>query len=766
MPKLIIDGRKIEVDPGVKVIAAAEQAGIMIPRFCYHPALGSAGACRMCAVKFLEGPVHGIQMSCMVEARDGMMISSTDDEAVDFRRFIIELLMLNHPHDCPVCDEGGHCLLQDETISGGHAVRRYMGKKRTHRDQYLGELVQHEMNRCIQCYRCKRFYQDFCGYRDFGVMGIAGRTYFGRYSDGPLENPFSGNIIDICPTGVLTDKPARFKGRRWDFQRAPSLCIHCSLGCHTVVSARYRELIRVEARYCEAINGHFICDRGRFGFAFANHPKRPRQARIQGNSESYENALRIAADRLNSISRSAGPDAIACAASSRSSVETQFSLKFTARALGWQHPVFFMDRLQQDKVAAAVGRLNPDLAISLSDVEHADVILVLGADPIREAPMLALSMRQARRTGAKIAVLGPRPVSLPFDYTHWPMSPGDMDSALKKLLSTAFLETAEGLTETNIKPETAADSRKDPDAPEALAAMLQNSQRPVIVCGTDIVDLYLVTAAAELARYLHAENKRAGLFYVLPCANSSGAVIASAGGKSFSELLCSIENGNIKALLLVEMDPLYQFPDPERVKNALRTLELLIVMDYLPNRTIGYISETPSLSNPSALKQIIFPTLTLFETHAGFINQECRLQRSTPVHAGGMPLSQLTGGSHPPRQFPCDIPGADAKAAWQVLSDLEAAILSTPPAPGSFHELWSRIGSELGIENRAEIPDDLRIFPKNIQPEPGSAGSSPETAGNSQWNSLKADSCYGTEELSTYSPILGRAESALAKKAE
>jgi len=261
MPKLIIDGRKIEVAQGVKVIAAAEQAGIMIPRFCYHQALGSVGACRMCAVKFLEGPVHGLQMSCMVEARDGMVVSSTDDEAVDFRRFIIELLMRNHPHDCPVCDEGGHCLLQDETISGGHAIRRYLGKKRTFRDQYLGELVQHEMNRCIQCYRCKRFYQDFCGYRDFGVMGIADRTYFGRYSDGPLENPFSGNLIDICPTGVLTDKPARFKGRRWDFQRTPSLCINCSLGCSIVVSARYRELVRVEARYHEDINGHFICDR-------------------------------------------------------------------------------------------------------------------------------------------------------------------------------------------------------------------------------------------------------------------------------------------------------------------------------------------------------------------------------------------------------------------------------------------------------------------------------------------------------------------------
>jgi len=171
MPKLIIDTREIEVPAGTKVIEAAERLGILIPRFCYHPALGSVGACRMCAVAFQEGPVKGIQMSCMVEARDQMVVSSTDPGVVDFRRQIIEWLMINHPHDCPVCDAGGHCLLQDMTVSGGHGRRRYQGLKRTYRDQNLGPLVQHEMNRCIQCYRCARYYQEFAGYRDLGVLG-------------------------------------------------------------------------------------------------------------------------------------------------------------------------------------------------------------------------------------------------------------------------------------------------------------------------------------------------------------------------------------------------------------------------------------------------------------------------------------------------------------------------------------------------------------------------------------------------------------------
>ena len=190
MPKLKIDGLEIEVPKGTKVIEAAARLGIIIPRFCYHPGLGSVGACRMCAVKFLEGPVKGVQMSCMVDAQDGMVVSTTDEEAVDFRKHVIEWLMMNHPHDCPVCDEGGHCLLQDMTVSGGHGIRRYLGKKRTYRDQYLGVFVQHEMNRCIHCWRCRRFYQEFAGYRDLGAMQIAYRTYFGTVQGRSLGKPF------------------------------------------------------------------------------------------------------------------------------------------------------------------------------------------------------------------------------------------------------------------------------------------------------------------------------------------------------------------------------------------------------------------------------------------------------------------------------------------------------------------------------------------------------------------------------------------------
>ena len=327
MPKLIIDNREIEVPAGTKVIEAAERLGIMIPRFCFHPALGSVGACRVCAVAFTAGPVKGIQMSCMIDAQDGMVVSTTDAEAVDFRRHVIEWLMLHHPHDCPVCDEGGHCLLQDLTVAGGHGLRRYRGLKRTHNNQDLGPLVQHEMNRCIQCYRCSRFYQEFTGYRDLGVMGIGSRVYFGRSASGVLESPFTGNLTDICPTGVYTDKPSRYFGRRWDYQRHPSLCLHCSLGCNLTASARYRQVVRHEARHNVEVNGHFICDRGRYGYAYAGAADRPRQAMTAGTPGPISGILAEARETIQRTVRQYGPGSVAVVTSSRSSLETLSMVK-------------------------------------------------------------------------------------------------------------------------------------------------------------------------------------------------------------------------------------------------------------------------------------------------------------------------------------------------------------------------------------------------------------------------------------------------------
>jgi NADH-quinone oxidoreductase subunit G len=327
MITLTIDNQSITVPQGTTVLDAAEKLGIVVPHFCYHKALGAVGSCRLCAVYIEMGRQSGVQMSCLVEAADGMVVNTLDPTAVELRQNVIELLMTNHPHDCPVCDEGGECQLQDMTIAGGHSLRSYRGNKRTYINQDLGPFIEQEMNRCIQCYRCLRTYRDYFGGNDFGVMGSRNRIFFGRFQPGRLESQFSGNLADVCPTGVFTDKTFRFKSRYWDLQEADSICPHCSLGCATIPGARYRELQRVRSGVNEEVNDHFICDRGRFGYGYVNSPLRQRQPRAGGAETSWDEALRLTRSAIKRLSDDLGGESIAWLGSSRASLEANFLLK-------------------------------------------------------------------------------------------------------------------------------------------------------------------------------------------------------------------------------------------------------------------------------------------------------------------------------------------------------------------------------------------------------------------------------------------------------
>ncbi|HSR09802.1 MAG TPA: NADH-quinone oxidoreductase subunit NuoG [Thermodesulfobacteriota bacterium] len=756
MPKLTIDKREIEVPKGTKVIEAADRLGIAIPRFCYHPALGSVGACRMCAVMFGEGPVKGIQMSCMIDAQDGMVVSTDHPEAVAFRKQIVEWLMVNHPHDCPVCDEGGQCLLQDMTVSAGHALRRYRGKKRTYRDQYLGPFVQHEMNRCIQCYRCSRFYQEFAGYRDLGPMQIAYRVYFGRHSDGALQSPFAGNLVDICPTGVYTDKPARFFGRRWDFERGPSLCINCSLGCRTVGSARLRRVVMMEAEFSSRVNGYFICDRGRHGFHYASHPERPRRPRVSGQDRSWEDALARAAETLASIARRSGPASIAAAASPRTSMENLAMLGRLCQVQGWPAPRCFPHPSLEHKVRAAVSRLDDTIALSQREMESSDLVVIIGTDLVNEAPMAALPIRQAWRKGATVIVLDPRPVFLPFDFHHLPVHPGEIDGYLKALVRKALDGADPAALPSDASAFFGSLPREYPDTHHgdglALAEeKLKLSRRPVLVCGTDIVPTSTPSLAAELALLLKAAKGSAGVFYVLPGANAFGASLLTGETGGLLGILDDIEGGRVRALIVLESDPLREYPNRERVEEALRKLECLVVLDYLP-----------SLTAKSAL--IFFPTQTLYETESSFVNQEGRIQFAGPFFSGGEPLNQVSGGGHPPRVFETDIPGGEPRPAWSVLGDL-AGDLTPGHRDPTFSSLWDRVKAEhaafSGVVPFAD-PEGRRVIPE--RPSGRSFGDSPDSERHPpsprdhDFLLWPVEWTFGTEELSLYSDPIRRAE--------
>ena len=502
MPNLIIDNIPVEVPPGTNVLEAAKKVGIIIPHFCYHEALGAVGACRLCAMKFIEGPVKGVQMSCMIPAQDGMVVSSTDGEAARLRQLVIEWLMINHPHDCPVCDEGGECLLQDFTIAGGHGIRRYKGKKRTFLNQYLGPYIEHEMNRCIECYRCARFYQEYAGGTDLGTMGSAGRVYFGRFEEGELESPFSGNLVDICPTGVYTDKTARFRARYWDYDMAPSVCPWCSLGCNTVPAARYRELLKTGTRRNDSVNGFFICDRGRFNNYPINDPERPRVPLVDTFSASWDEALDAAAQRLDQFLRIHGHEALAIIGSPRLPLEGAIMLQRLAETLRPGFLCYFNDSTEAGIAGAAVG-LTARKSASMADVRNADMVVIADCDLAAEGPMLALSVRQAWRKGAALFATGSTPAE-----------------TLEKSVS--------------VKMGRASSLEEVP---------FSEAKRPVVICGTRCTPGFVETASRKGARIACLLSG--------PDAFGAGLLARRHRAVSFAEALAS---GSVKGILSFEAD--------------------------------------------------------------------------------------------------------------------------------------------------------------------------------------------------------------------
>jgi len=619
MPKLIIDDILVTVPDGTSILEAAKTVGIWIPHFCYHPALGKAGACRVCAVKCLDGPVKGLQMSCMVPAQEGMVVSTTDSEALTMRARVIEWLMTNHPHDCPVCDEGGECLLQDYTIAGGHGIRRFGGKKRTHVNQDLGPHIQHEMNRCIQCYRCARFYQEYAGGSDFGVLGSARKVYFGRYSDGPLQSLFSGNLVDLCPTGVFTDQTARFRARYWDYEMAPSICPHCSLGCNTVPVARFRELLKIVARDNPAVNGPFICDRGRFGNGLVNHPARPRQPLVDGMEATWDGALDALAERIRLAREHFGPDGITLVGSSRLSHEGAILLAELARATG-SALCYFTDLVTADRTRASVAALQQGRPAAMADVRAADCIAILECDLREEGPLMLLAVRQAWRSGAPIFLVGNQS---PLEQAQ--------DVGIEAIQLSFPEEVPFGIFE-----------------------------RPVIICGTKH------NTAEAISLLTHGD---AAIACLLPGPNACGAALLAAeyGALPLSEALAV--NG-VRALVTVEADLPEALPAGIKLIAAL-DWQLTPAMEQagiaLPTTPWTEMDGT-YLNNEGRAQRF----RRVMATGAPIRGLAAR------YHAA----ADKPAPFHPPRVFRKDTPGGAPLPAWQLLTELYLRLTgATAPEP-------------------------------------------------------------------------------------
>jgi NADH-quinone oxidoreductase subunit G len=656
MPEILVDGRKVTVPAGTNLVDASLAAGVPIPIFCYHKDLGAVGSCRVCACTVTSQGKSRLVMACMTEAADGMEVSTLDPASVQLRKYVLEWLMVNHPHDCPICDEGGECQLQDLTIASGHGVRRYEGPKRTFENQYLGEFIQHEMNRCITCYRCSRFYQEYAGGRDFGPTGSRDRVYFGRFEDGPLESPFSGNLVELCPTGVFTDKLFRYRSRVWDLEIAHSVCPHCSVGCNVHPGSRHRELQRV--RVCEnpAVNGVFLCDRGQFGHGYVMDPARPRQVRARGEVAEWTDALGVVGGALLGIARDHGPSSIAFVTSARASVETHAALEALASGpLEGVRVVHFDDPDREARARAALRALATAEAQPLeqSDIPHCDALIVAGVSLVDEAPLAALAVRQAARRGARVFVLnaGER-------YLH--------DVAEKLMpIHPARLADDLGAIGAAIGGNTGAATSNGSDeaAARAIASALVAAERPGILVGCDLVDGPTIAAGALIARVLATAGKQPRLGYVFPGPNGFGAA-AMARGASLAETLDELTAGRLRAVVMVESDASEWSCE---ARDALAGLDLLVTLDYV---------DTPV----SAAAHVFLPTSATYESSGCYVNRAGRVQAFAPARRPGVSVPEMIQNGSFPRTPRLEPPASDARAAWVAIETLRELTIGKPEA--------------------------------------------------------------------------------------
>lgn len=624
MATIHVDGKSYEVDGSENLLQACLSLGIDIPYFCWHPSLGSVGSCRQCAVTQYANPedTRGrLVMSCMTPAADNTYISIEDKEAVDFRESVIEFLMTNHPHDCPVCEEGGHCHLQDMTVMTGHDRRRYRFTKRTHYNQELGSFIAHEMNRCIACYRCVRYYNDYAGGTDLGVYANASRVYFGRPESGTLESEFSGNLTEVCPTGVFTDKTHSERyNRKWDMQYAPSVCQGCSSGCNISPGERYGELRRVENRFNGEVNQYFLCDKGRFGTGYVNRADRPRQPQFRSGTMVTTATVDEALDQT--IAKLKGKKVLGIG-SPRASLESNFALR---ELVGQDHYSTGMNQKEQSLVELAAsimqteGIYNP----SMREIESYDAVLILGEDLTQTAPRMALSVRQAAKNKAKdMAAERKTP-----DWLAEPVNRigQDAKSPIYILAATqtrlADVATGEVVASPNdiarlgfaVAQAVAGESINGLDEQAAafaqtIAQTLKAARKPLIISGTSLQDPAILEAAAQVA---HNLGEPAGLSLTVPEVNSMG--LALFGGLSLEQAFAQ----DYDAVVIVEND-LYRRLPAARVDAALAQAADVIVLDH---------SETATLAQAS----VVLSAASFAEGDGTVVSQEGRAQRYYQVY--------------------------------------------------------------------------------------------------------------------------------------
>ncbi|TNF92197.1 MAG: NADH-quinone oxidoreductase subunit G [Gammaproteobacteria bacterium] len=672
MVNIEIDGNELQVPAGTMLIDVADEAGIYIPRFCYHHKLSVAANCRMCLVEVEKAPKP--MPACATPVADGMKVSTRSGRAKDAQRNVMEFLLINHPLDCPICDQGGECELQDIAMGFGRDVSAFAERKRVVTDKDIGPLIATEMTRCILCTRCVRFGEEIAGLRELGATGRGMHTEIGTYVGDSVDHELSGNVIDLCPVGALTAKPSRYQSRAWEVSQTPSIAAHDAVGSNTYIHTLRNRVIRVVPRDNEGINEVWISDRDRFSYEGVMHEDRIAAPMINRNGKwettDWEQALNFALDGINRIVDAKGPDSLGTWVSPRATMEEMYLLQQIVRHLGSQN---IDHRLrQQDFRAQDAEPLFPSLGVEIKSVESMNSILVVGSNIRKEQPIIAHHVRKAARNGADISFINPRTFDLRFDAQQVAVHPGLMAAELAAVAIAMNAKVPSSFMNVEVT-----------DAHKSMADSLKNAEQASVMLGQLTLQhpdyaliRYIAAAIADAAGcqlgFLPEAANTAGAWQagILPHRGPGGASIEQTG-KNFQEMVESIPS----AMILHDVEPAYDCASPEAA-SALIGADFVVACTPFVNESIKDYAD------------VILPIVPITENEGTFVNMEGlaqSFQAAVKPYAESRPawkvyrvISNLLG-----------IDGCD----YQAVNEVQADVLQASAA-SSFSQSETVIGLE------------------------------------------------------------------------
>ena len=609
MININIDGKHVEVENGQTLMDAAHQAGVYVPHFCYHKKLSIAANCRMCLVQVEKAPKP--LPACATPVVEGMVVHTHSDYAVTAQKGVMEFLLINHPLDCPICDQGGECQLQDVAVGYGGIKSRFTEPKYVISAKPLGPLVAaEEMSRCIRCTRCVRFGAEIGGVMELGMAFRGEHSEITTFVENSVDSELSGNMIDLCPVGALTSKPFRYTARNWELSRRRSVSPHDSLGSNLAVQVKNNKVMRVLPLENEAINECWLSDRDRFSYEGLNSTDRLTKPMLKQDGKwievSWQAALEYVANALRQIGSGAGAEQIGALATGGSTVEELYLLQKLLRGLG-SHNVDF--RLRQSDFSADGKRLGaPWLGMPIADLTRADRYLVVGSFLRKDHPLLATRLRQSVKKGAELNVIHATADDWLMKVSHRAtVAPAQMVDMLAQVVVALVAEQQIALPEELQLAEVVVSSEA-----RAIAHSLMTGERVSVLLGNFAQQHPQAAQLQRLAQKIAAlTGARFGFIGVT--ANSVGGYLAGAvptdGGLNAASMLAQPR----KAYLLLNAEPELDCADPQQAMAAMKAADLVVAMSPFKHRATSYAD-------------VLLPVAPFTETSGTFVNTDGHVQ--------------------------------------------------------------------------------------------------------------------------------------------